>query len=61
MFSLQKLFGKDDKFFTLMESSAEQTRASIQSVIQLVKAAPEKRSSMASSIHAARTSASPRN
>jgi len=38
------LFGKDDKFFTLMESSAEQTRASIQSLIQLVKAAPEKRS-----------------
>jgi uncharacterized protein Yka (UPF0111/DUF47 family) len=43
MFSLQKWLGKDDKFFTLMEGSAEETRASIQSLIQLVKAPAEKR------------------
>src|SRR5881296_3828166 len=44
MFSLQKLLGKDDKFFTLMEGSAEESRVSIQSLIQLVKAPAEKRS-----------------
>jgi uncharacterized protein Yka (UPF0111/DUF47 family) len=44
MFSLQKLLGKDDKFFTLMEGSAEEARASIHNVIQLVQAPPEKRS-----------------
>ena len=27
MFSLQKLLGKEDKFFTLLEASAEQARA----------------------------------
>jgi uncharacterized protein Yka (UPF0111/DUF47 family) len=43
MFSLQKLLGKDDRFFTLMEGSAEEARASIQILIQLVKAPPEKR------------------
>jgi uncharacterized protein len=44
MFSLQKLFGKDDKFFTLMEQSAEEARASIQSLVKLVDTAAEKRS-----------------
>lgn len=44
MFSLQKLFGKDDKFFTLMEGSAEESRNSILSIIELVKCAEEKRS-----------------
>ncbi len=28
MFSLQKLLGKDDKFFTLLEASAEEAHAS---------------------------------
>src|SRR5436309_9633973 len=37
MFSLQKLLGKDDRFFELMEGSAEEARASIRSLIQLVK------------------------
>src|SRR5881296_1188967 len=44
MFSLQKLFGKDDKFFTLMEQSAEEARASIQSLVKLLDTAAEKRS-----------------
>jgi uncharacterized protein Yka (UPF0111/DUF47 family) len=44
MFSLQKLLGKDDKFFRLMEGSAEEARASIQSLSELVKASEEKRS-----------------
>ena len=44
MFSLQKLFGKDDKFFTLMEGSAEESRHSIRSMIQLMKCAEGKRS-----------------
>jgi len=44
MFSLQKLFGKDDKFFTLMEGSAEEARHSILSILELVKTAEEKRS-----------------
>ena len=38
MFSLQKLFGKDDKFFRLMEASAEECRTSINSLIALLKA-----------------------
>ena len=44
MFSLQKLLGKDDKFFTLMEGSAEEARNSILSILELVKTAEEKRS-----------------
>jgi len=37
MFSLQKILGKDDKFFKLMEGSAEEARASIQCLVKLVK------------------------
>ena len=37
MFSLQKLLGKDDKFFKLMEGSAEEARASIQCLVRLVQ------------------------
>jgi hypothetical protein len=44
MFSLQKLLGKDDKFFRLMEESAEECRVSIQSLITLFKTPEEKRS-----------------
>lgn len=44
MFSLQKLFGKDDKFFKLMEGSAEEARHSILSLVEVVKTAEEKRS-----------------
>ena len=37
MFSLQKALGKDDKFFNLMEGSAEEARASIRCVVNLVR------------------------
>lgn len=37
MFSLQRLFGKEDKFFDLLESSAQEARASVQALIQLTK------------------------
>jgi uncharacterized protein Yka (UPF0111/DUF47 family) len=44
MFSLQKLLGKDDKFFTLMEGSAEEARRSILSLVEMVKSGEDKRS-----------------
>jgi len=37
MFSLQKLLGKEDKFFTLLEASAEEARASVQALVNLSK------------------------
>lgn len=37
MFSLQKLLGKEDKFFTLLEKSAEQARYSVQALVKLSK------------------------
>jgi uncharacterized protein len=35
MFSLQKLLGKEDKFFTLLEASAEEARSSVQALVKL--------------------------
>ncbi len=43
MFSLQKLLGKEDKFFDLLEASAEEGRASVQALIKLVRSAAEAR------------------
>jgi uncharacterized protein Yka (UPF0111/DUF47 family) len=43
MFSLQKLLGKEDKFFDLLEASAEEGRASVQALIKLVQSAVESR------------------
>jgi uncharacterized protein Yka (UPF0111/DUF47 family) len=37
MFSLQKLLGKEDKFYTLLESSAEEARTSVQALVKLSK------------------------
>ena len=37
MFSLQKLFGKDDKFFDLLEASAEEARHCVQALTQVLK------------------------
>jgi uncharacterized protein Yka (UPF0111/DUF47 family) len=37
MFSLQKLLGKEDKFFNLLEASAEEARASVQALVKLSK------------------------
>ena len=36
MFSLQKLLGKDDKFFTLLEASTEEARHSVQVLNQIL-------------------------
>ena len=35
MFSLQKLLGKEDKFFNLLEASAEEARSSVQALVKL--------------------------
>jgi uncharacterized protein Yka (UPF0111/DUF47 family) len=37
MFSLQKLLGKEDKFFNLLEASAEEARSSVQALVKLTK------------------------
>jgi len=37
MFSLQQALGKDDRFFKLMEGSAEEARASIQALARLIR------------------------
>jgi len=37
MFSIQRLLGKEDKFFTLLEASAEEARASVQALVKLSK------------------------
>jgi uncharacterized protein Yka (UPF0111/DUF47 family) len=37
MFSLQKILGKEDKFYTLLEASAEEARASVQALVRLVR------------------------
>ena len=35
MFSLQRILGKEDKFFTLLEASAEEARTSVQALVKL--------------------------
>ena len=37
MFSIQKLFAKDDRFFELLQASAEESRASVQALKQVLK------------------------
>ena len=37
MFSIQKLLGKEDKFFDLLEASAEEARSSVQALVRIVK------------------------
>ena len=37
MFSLQRLLGKEDKFFDLLESSAQESRTSVQALIRFMK------------------------
>ena len=37
MFSLQRLLGKEDKFFDLLEASAQESRASVQSLIRFMQ------------------------
>jgi uncharacterized protein Yka (UPF0111/DUF47 family) len=38
MFSLQRLLGKEDKFFSLLEASAQEARNSVQALVKLSKA-----------------------
>ncbi len=38
VFSLQKLLGKEDRFFNLLEASAEEARTSVQALVRLSKA-----------------------
>ncbi len=35
MFSIQKLLGKEDKFFSMLEASAEEARTSVQALVKL--------------------------
>ena len=37
MFSLQQLFGKSDKFFSLLEASAEEARSSVQALVRIIQ------------------------
>ena len=37
MFSLARLFGKEDRFFALLEASAEEARHSVQAMVKLSK------------------------
>jgi uncharacterized protein len=37
MFSLQRLLGKEDKFFNLLEGSAQESRTSVQALIRFMK------------------------
>jgi uncharacterized protein Yka (UPF0111/DUF47 family) len=37
MFSLQRLLGKEDKFFSLLEASAQEARNSVQALVKLSK------------------------
>lgn len=53
MFSLQRLLSKDDKFFNLMEGSAEEARAAIEGLINLLNA-PEGKASLDAFITARR-------
>lgn len=43
MISLQKLFGKSDVFYDLLEASAAEARASIEALEKLLAESPEKR------------------
>jgi uncharacterized protein len=45
MFSLQAFFGKGDRFFDLLEASAEEARSSVQALIRTVKS-PEQATSL---------------
>jgi uncharacterized protein Yka (UPF0111/DUF47 family) len=37
MFSLQTIFGKGDKFYSLLEASAEEARSSVQALVKVIK------------------------
>ncbi len=37
MFSLQRMLGKEDRFFNLLEAGAQEARASVQALVRLTK------------------------
>ncbi|MBA4146559.1 MAG: DUF47 family protein [Verrucomicrobia bacterium] len=37
MFSLQRIFGKGDKFFDLLEASAEEVKGSVQALVKIIQ------------------------
>ena len=37
MFSLQTIFGKGDRFYTLLENSAEEARISVQALVKIIR------------------------
>ncbi len=41
MFSLQKIFGKGDKFFDLLEASAEESNHSVRALVETLSAPPK--------------------
>ena len=41
MFSLQRLLGKEDKFFSLLEASAQEARTSVQALVRLGQGADQ--------------------
>src|SRR5262249_29949065 len=41
MFSLQRLLGKEDMFFDLLEAAAEEARTSVQALVKLTKSADQ--------------------
>lgn len=43
MFSLQRLLGKEQKFFNLLEASAEEARQSVRALVDLLNLPPDKR------------------
>ena len=44
MFSLQRFLSRDDKFYDLMEGSADEARAAIDSIVTLIRTPPDQRS-----------------
>jgi len=38
MFSLQTIFGKGDRFYSLLEASSEEARSSVQALVKIIKA-----------------------
>ncbi|HXK58283.1 MAG TPA: DUF47 family protein [Acidobacteriota bacterium] len=43
MFSLQRLLGKDQRFFDLLEAGAEEARHSVNALVELLRLPPEQR------------------
>ena len=60
MFSLQRFLSHADKFFDLLEASAEEARRSVQALVELINKPRDGQTPMSSSSGGGRTSALPR-